>query len=126
MKSLVSEFLSIKEWLERGWAATAFLVDDSKYYLQENCASEILEVVQELIESQTNDRLTWRQLEYSKMRIIEGERILNQSRISADYRSDIYVKYRLTSRLYSSLGAIGAKYLEKNWNSVEPAVLPLP
>jgi putative glycosyltransferase (TIGR04372 family) len=108
-------FLSAQEILEEPWEAQQYQSDiDEDYVAHETSADEIRTVVVEFMDHAGGITPSPLQMEFNLRRIVQGRRLLSEP-VYPDLSVDAQHRFRIASRLESSLGFIGRDFLEKNW-----------
>ena len=111
-----SRFLSIQEWLDEPFESVLFMTLGSDYKFYENDPQELKEVVREFFEREDNFDHNRLQHQFDELRVRNGRRLISESVISGDI-FETHQRYRLASRLDSTLGMLGTEFLEKNWKN---------
>ena len=113
-------FLSIKELFESDWAVqeiSGSLGQDYKMY--ENSPEEIKALVCEYLDSlgAEEKKLTTLQENANMERILNAYRLFEEGKVpgATDGYINLMEKYRIASRVESSIGALGKTFLEENW-----------
>lgn len=113
-------FLSIKEMFEGPWSMQELfgsLGEDYKMY--ENSPEEIKTLICEYMDSAKVGvkKLSPLQEEANRQRILQAYRLFEEGKVhgDADDLRNIVTKYRIASRIESSLGTLGRTFLEENW-----------
>jgi putative glycosyltransferase (TIGR04372 family) len=113
-------FLSIKELFESDWAVqeiSGSLGQDYKMY--ENSPEEIKALVCEYLNSLGTEekKLTTLQENANMERILNTYRLFEGGKVpgATDDHINMMEKYRIASRVESSLGALGKAFLKENW-----------
>jgi putative glycosyltransferase (TIGR04372 family) len=113
-------FLSIKEMFEGSWSmqeVSGSLGEDFKMY--ENSPEEIKTLVCEYMDSTKFGvkKLTPLQEEANRQRVLQAYRLFEEGKVPGDADDCINMveKYRIASRIESSVGALGRTFLEDNW-----------
>lgn len=119
-------YLTIPEWLDESWTAVSYLGMGDDYVLCENTPDELRDVVQEFFARGDEWEPTPLQRLFNEARSRRGREIISEQiffagntqpcfrKNIADY--DLFQRYRLAARLDSSLGTLGAKFLQQNWD----------
>lgn len=108
-------FLSAQELLEEPWKAQQYYGDiDEDYVAHENTPDEIRAVAVEFLDRAAGGAPAPLQLEFNRRRIAQGRRLLSEP-VFADLSLDAQHRFRIASRLESSLGSIGRDFLKSNW-----------
>jgi len=111
-----NRFLSIQEWLDDPFESVLFMTLGSDYKFFENYPQELKEVVREFFEREDNFDHNRLQHQFDELRVRNGRRLISESVISGDI-FETHQRYRLASRLDSTLGILGTEFLEKNWKN---------
>ena len=107
-------FLSLKELLGTPWEAQHYHHFGADYDMTENTPEEIRDVVLEFLDRKEGAEPTALQKEFNRGRLDHGRRLLSKASWT-DHYTDMHQRYRMSSRLESSKGCLGAKFLEANW-----------
>jgi putative glycosyltransferase (TIGR04372 family) len=111
----LGRYLSLRELLETPWEAQHFHHFGEEYDMRDNTPEEIRDVVAEFLENDGQPKPNELQLEFNRRRIEHGRRLLDKPIWPNDHYTDMHQRYRLASRLESSSGFMGAKFLAANW-----------
>jgi putative glycosyltransferase (TIGR04372 family) len=114
-------FLSIKEMFNGSWAMQEIagsLGEDYKMY--ENSPEEIKTLICEYMDTVKFGikKLTPLQEEANNQRILQAYSLFEEGKVPGDTDDigNIAEKYRIASRIESSIGTLGRNFLEDNWN----------
>jgi len=110
----LGRYLSLRELLETPWAAQHYHEFGADYDMRDNTPDEIRDVVVEFLENDGQAKPNELQLEFNRLRIEQGRRMLARP-MWTDHYTDMHQRYRLASRLESSRGFMGSKFLATNW-----------
>ncbi len=102
--------INLKNRMNLGWDANGHKINSEKYELVENTPDEILDIIEEHFNQKTGNGYEPLQNYYNNEREIKGLQIIEKEKSISTTE-----KYRLYSRLNSVNGALGHKYLEKNY-----------
>jgi len=121
-----NRFLSLKEWIMEPWEGVSFSHNiGGDYIFHENTPDELREIVREFFDRGDQWEPTPFQCLFNEMRIRQGREILSNrlfypcnvqsyyQKNAADY--DLVERYRLASRLDSSVGMLGSRFVQSNW-----------
>lgn len=115
-------FLSVREMFEAGFEAQHFHVLGEDYEMFEDTPEELCDAVIEFMSAlERPTPLTPLQAEANRVRIVQGRLMLERVLFGNRY-DDMHNRYRMASRLESSLGSLSKSFLEANWerSSREP------
>jgi putative glycosyltransferase (TIGR04372 family) len=111
-----NRYLSIQEWMAEGWSGVSFVeAMQGDYVLHENTPEELRAAVAEFFERNGDVEPTPLQQALQKQRLGEGTKCLEMEVVKNDEFSDFHQRYRLASRLESTVGLISNEYLHANW-----------
>lgn len=108
-------FLSVREWMNEPFKAVFFNAPGDDYVFHENDPAELRAAVREFFDRDGNGEPTPLQRECNELRLSRGRELLNKPIIANNPVYDLYQRYRVASRLDSSIGLISDNYLQKNW-----------
>jgi len=108
-------FLSLKEILKEPFECQYFLSVGNDYIYYENTPEEIYDLINEFLEKSEDYQYSPLQLEFSRRRFIQGQKILLNQVICNNHSDDVHNKYRIASNVIGCNGTIGRKFLEQNW-----------
>lgn len=111
-------YLSLREWLEEPFASHFFYTVGENYTFHENDSDELREVVRESFNRGAGWQPTSLQTEFNELRFRNSRRLLSETEAviqRPDWFADIHQRYRLASRVDSSLGMLSAEFLRRNW-----------
>lgn len=111
----LGRFLSLQELLETPWEAQHFHHFGADYDMRDNTPEEIRDVVAEFLANDGEPNPNELQREFNRRRLEHGRRLLSKP-VWEDHYTDMHQRYRLASRLESSQGFMGAKFLAANWD----------
>ena len=113
-----NHFLSVREWLAEGYSGNFFRGIRDDYVLYENDPCELQTLVKEFFDRPENWQLSPLQYQFNELRVREGRRQVSECEpIVSDAFFDTVFRYQIASRVDSSLGTLGAKFLQNNWES---------
>lgn len=110
----LGRFLSLQELLETPWEAQHFHSFGADFDMSDNSPEEIREAVVEFLDNDGRPAPTELQKEFNRRRLEHGRRLLSKPGWT-DHYTDMHQRYRLASRLESSRGFMGSKFLAANW-----------
>lgn len=118
-------FLSVREMLDAPFKAQHFHTLGEDFAMHENTPEELREAVVELMDGLERPTApTPLQAEANRLRISQG-RLMLERVLFANHYDDMHNRYRMASRLDSSLGSLSKPFLEANWerSSREPSTV---
>lgn len=121
-------FLSLRDWLAEPFAAHFFHAVGDDYVFHENDHGELRSAVREFFDRGEAWEATALQREFNELRFRNGRRLLSQNEpiVNADVFTDVRQRYRLASRLDSSVGVLSADFVRQNWDRDVRNLVPVP